>query len=85
MKRKDIVGPVTTEFDSVAQLEEMVINCDHIVRIDSFILTDEENKGKHALVLRMSNKTRVIINEDTIIETNSDVIKYYHKNIRIGI
>ncbi len=81
IKAKDIPN-YRAEFNNIATCNDIVINCAHIVCMESYELKEKE-KGKGipngAIVLYTSNGKRIVINDDLHIETNWDLIMCYHK------
>lgn len=78
VKAKDIPN-WKTEYDEFATCGDIIINCDLIVRMESYINKDKRTYPYDNLVLHMLDGKRFILSERIPIETNWDLIMSYHK------
>ena len=80
IKAKDIRGGYKRPYDTVAICGDIIINCAHIKRIESYINKNPlERPDFSVLVLYMADGVKYNIDDDMQIETNWDLIMCYHR------
>lgn len=79
VQAKDILGGYHTPYDDVAICNSIIINCDNIIRIETFSNKDKLNYTYDVIVLHTLDGNKFTIPDYIPIETNWDLIMCYHK------